>query len=278
MKKLFIIMMVLGLGGCSKKEKAEIAVIDKAGVVAEINGAPITLEAFNQRYQWYVDRFKFRISRKEFLENLINLEIAAQEAKRQGIDRDDKVFYDYKVLLSQHFLDREVYSKFKDIELSERELKAFFETSPSIRASHILFKVAQDADAKTEAGVKEKALNILKMVKAGKDFADLSRKYSEGPSAKNGGDLDFFTREAMVKEFTDATFALQKVGDTSDLVRTQYGFHIIKLTGRKQYKDEDQRRLKSQLRSKKQKEIYDDFFAKLRGKADIKMNEKLVEE
>ena len=114
--------------------------------------------------------------------------------------------------------------------------KGMFSTPERVRASHILFKT----EGKDKAAVKKQAEAVLAKVKAGGDFAALAKQYSEDGSKDSGGDLDFFTRAAdaapgaphMVKEFEDATFAL-KVGQTSGLVETQYGFHIIKLTDHK---------------------------------------------
>ena len=267
------------VGGCSKKDSSsEPGALTKSGVVAEINGKPISEEEFNKRYQWYVDRFKFQVSKAEFLKNLINLELSYHEALHQKLDKDEKLSYDYKVLLSQHLLEKEVYAKFNDIKVSDDDLKKYFEASPEIRASHILFKLKEKVTPEEEAKVKKQAEEILKKVKKGENFSKLAKKYSDGPSAKNGGDLDYFTRESMVKEFSDVAFALKKIGDTSDLVRTKYGYHIIQLTGRRTFKEADQRRLKSQLRSQKQKEIYEGFFEELRKKADIRTNEALLKE
>ncbi len=100
-----------------------------------------------------------------------------------------------------------------------------------IRASHILLRT----EGKDEAAVKAKAESVLKEVKApNADFAALAKKYSEDDSnAKNGGDLDFFTRGRMVPEFDAAAFALQTNGQVSELVKTEFGYHIIKLTDRK---------------------------------------------
>ncbi len=73
---------------------------------------------------------------------------------------------------------------------------------------------------------------MLAKVKAGGDFAALARQYSDDDSKTKGGDLDYFGRGTMVKEFDDAAWALQP-GQVSDLVKSQFGYHIIKLTGRK---------------------------------------------
>ena len=104
-----------------------------------------------------------------------------------------------------------------------------YTTPEQIRASHILFKT----ESKDEAAAKAKAEEVLKQVKAGADFAELARKHSEDEgTAKTGGDLDYFGRGRMVAEFDQAAFAMQ-VGQTSDLVKTQYGYHIIKLVDKK---------------------------------------------
>ncbi len=104
-----------------------------------------------------------------------------------------------------------------------------YSTPEQVRASHILLKTS----GKDDAAVKAKAEDILKQAKSGADFAELAKKYSEDEgSAKNGGDLDYFGRGRMVPEFDQAVFAMQP-GEISDLVKTQYGYHIIKLIDKK---------------------------------------------
>ena len=98
-----------------------------------------------------------------------------------------------------------------------------------MRASHILLKT----EGKDDAAVKAKAEELLKQARAGADFANLAKQNSEdSDSAKNGGDLDYFGRGRMVPEFDQAVFAMQP-GAISDLVKTQYGYHIIKLVDKK---------------------------------------------
>lgn len=104
-----------------------------------------------------------------------------------------------------------------------------FQQAERVHASHILIAVPKGADATASAAARQKATEVLKEVKAGKDFAALAKQYSQDPgSAPNGGDLGFFQRGQMVAPFSDAAFGL-KPGDTSDIVQTPFGFHIIKV-------------------------------------------------
>ena len=124
------------------------------------------------------------------------------------------------------------------VTVSEEDIKRSYEQNIKLytqpeerRASHILIAVAKDAKADVRKAAKAKAEGLLAQVR--KDpalFAELAKKNSDDPgSATNGGDLDFFSRGAMVKPFEDAAFAL-KAGQISDLVETEYGYHIIQLT------------------------------------------------
>ena len=117
-----------------------------------------------------------------------------------------------------------------DIERAYNENIEQYTTPEQVRASHILLKT----DGKDDAAVKATAEDVLKQAKApGADFAALARKYSEDDSnAKNGGDLDFFGKGRMVPEFDRVAFSMEP-GQISDLVKTEYGYHIIKLTDKK---------------------------------------------
>jgi peptidyl-prolyl cis-trans isomerase D len=116
-----------------------------------------------------------------------------------------------------------------DVERYYQQNVQQYSTPEQVRASHILLK----AEGKDDAAVKAQAESILTQVKAGADFAELAKKISQDEaSAANGGDLDYFGRGRMVKEFEEAAFSLAP-GSISDLVKTQYGYHIIKVVDKK---------------------------------------------
>lgn len=121
------------------------------------------------------------------------------------------------------------------IQVTEQEVSAFYSENPQmfespaqVHARHILFTTTEDADAQAIVDARGKADDARKRALAGEDFAELATELSEGPSAPNGGDLGFFSKDRMVPEFADAAFALE-VGQISEVVRTQFGFHVIKV-------------------------------------------------
>lgn len=131
-----------------------------------------------------------------------------------------------------HF-DPEVYKA--DISISDDLISDYyngnlseFKTDKRVKARHILFKVDERADEKTTDSKKAEAMKVYEMAKAGKDFADLAKEYSEGPTKNNGGDLGWFTRDRMVKPFADKAFAMAP-NDISEPVRTNFGWHVIKV-------------------------------------------------
>ncbi len=123
-----------------------------------------------------------------------------------------------------------------EAQLSEDDIRSYYEDHPEkyhkeaeVKARHILFSVKEDASEEEVNKAQEEARKVLSEAKGGADFAELAKKHSQDPgSSKNGGDLGYFPRDRMVEAFSEAAFAL-KPSEISDLVRTPFGFHIIKV-------------------------------------------------
>lgn len=152
-----------------------------------------------------------------------------------------------------------------DVERAYNDNIAQFTSPEQVRASHILLKT----EGKDDAAVKAKADDVLKQAKGGADFAALARQFSEDDSnAKNGGDLDYFGRGRMVPEFDAAAFGME-VGQISDPVKTQFGYHIIKLTDKKAGTtrpiDEVRAQLTDQLAAERSQQQAADLAQKLEG-------------
>ena len=150
-----------------------------------------------------------------------------------------------------------------------------FKQPERVRASHILITVPKGADAAAKTAARTKAADILKDVKAGKDFAALAKQHSQDPgSAQNGGDLGFFQQGQMVGPFNDVAFKLTP-GQVSDLVETEFGFHIIKVaekqTARSVPLDEVRPQLEQYLERMNREQQTDAFVNGLKTKGKIEI-------
>jgi peptidyl-prolyl cis-trans isomerase D len=152
-----------------------------------------------------------------------------------------------------------------EVDVSEEEIKAHYEANieefvvqSQVKARHILIRVPPDAGPEKTEQARKKAAEVLAKAEKGDDFAELAKQYSEGPTAKKGGDLGFFPRGRMIKEFEDAAFSL-KPGELSPVVRTQFGFHVIKVEDVKEERvrglDEVRTAIESTLRDQKARDL-----------------------
>lgn len=167
------------------------------------------------------------------------------------------------------------------IDVKEQDVKSFYDQNPdqfqqpeTIRASHILLRADQAAPESDKQATRAKANDVLKEIRAGADFAEMAKKYSQDGSASNGGDLNYFQRGQMVAPFEEAALAL-KPGQVSDVVETQFGYHIIKLTDRQPPRtvplDQVAQRIGEFLLMRAQQERANEFIMALRAKSKIEV-------
>ena len=168
------------------------------------------------------------------------------------------------------------------VAITPQELETFYKGNPdqfkepeTVRASHILIGVAKDAAPAAKQAARTEAEGVLTRVKAGEDFAALAKQHSKDPgSAAVGGDLNFFPKGQMVPAFDAAAFAL-KIGEISSLVETEFGFHIIKLTDRRDGRivplEEVKDRLEDFLKQRKQQELVQQYLLSLKAKYRVEV-------
>jgi peptidyl-prolyl cis-trans isomerase C len=148
-----------------------------------------------------------------------------------------------------------------------------FQVPEKVRASHVLIGVPAGADAPAKAAAMTTATTVLKKARAGGDFAALAREYSQDPgTAASGGDLGFFEQGKMVGAFNEAAFKLAK-GEISDVVETEFGYHIIKVTdkqpGRTVPLDEARPQIENYLKSVNRQKELQTFVRSLRSKSKV---------
>ena len=247
--------------------------------------------------------------RNEILDNLINLELLFQESQNNGIKVEKETIDSQIISLKQKFSNDTEFENFlsklnlsentlklkikkgiaiqelietqiiNKINISDEENKGFYDAHPDlfkqpeqIKASHILIRVKPEADEIYKSVAKEKIKKIKQKLNKGENFAALAKEYSEGPSKNNGGDLGYFQRGQMVKPFEDVAFAL-KTEEVSDIVETQFGYHIIKVEDKKPEKiipyEDVKDDLAQHLKQEKTKQEVNKYIQKLREKSKI---------
>ena len=166
------------------------------------------------------------------------------------------------------------------VSVSDQQVRTFYDDNPNlfrkpeqVKASHILVQVPDNADEAKKA----EALATIQALKTrldnGENFATLAQEYSDCPSKAKGGDLGFFNREQMVPPFSEAAFALQP-GQTSDVVQTRFGYHLIRLTERQEEQtmafNDVKEAISARLRQEQEAKKIDAYLEKLKEHADIK--------
>jgi foldase protein PrsA len=308
---LLLVVMILSisvvLNGCGFIKKNPQA--DAATVVATIGEEKISKAQFNQMFDIFkvqyeqqygadiwnkdVDGRKYiDVMKEKVLDMLVDIKVQEQEAAKAGITAtDDEInaevekarnYFDSEEKFNEFLTSQKMTMEYlkdsirKDIlvnklkekltvnaAVTDEDVAAYYASNQSqfmsIKASHILMK--------DEAKAKE----VLEKAKSGENFNDLAVQYSEDPSAKeNKGELGYFRKGDMVSEFETAAFALQ-TGQISNLVKTDFGYHIIKMEDKKIDKLEDvAAELKNSLLSNKKDTQYQGLLEEMRKKADIK--------
>lgn len=179
----------------------------------------------------------------------------------------------------QKLIEEEIASK---VSLSDKEAEKYykdntqeFETPARVKARHILIKTESDASESDNKEAKKKIQAAEKRLEKGEEFAKVAKDVSEGPSSEKGGDLGFFSKGRMVKGFEDAAFALEP-GEVSDIVKTRFGYHLIKVEDKEPASqksfEEVKGNLKEKMKNEKVSKEMESYLNDLRQKADIKMN------
>ena len=268
---LFVLIIAMtGCQNIEKVEPEEGRIIDGQEVIAKVNDDLIlksdydrqvaqvksALEANGQDFSTSEGKKILKDVKETVLQSMINDQLILWQAKEHNITLDDEEFNEaisqldqyhggkdaLETYLKQQGFDRQSYeaqvkdqliiSKFREeltsgVNVTEDEIRQYYDEnkemfqlpSPEIRASHIL------------VDTEDEAKEILAKIKDGADFEELAKNHSKDPVSKDlGGDLGYFSKGKMVPEFEEAAFAL-KPGQVSDVVKSEYGYHIIKVTG-----------------------------------------------
>jgi peptidyl-prolyl cis-trans isomerase C len=200
----------------------------------------------------------------------------AWELQKIGVDDKGLLESTRRDLAIVYFINTKIAP---DIKVSEEDINKFYEQNPDkfrqeeqVRASHILIGIDKKAGIEEKKAARNKADKLHKDLVSGADFAKLAMDNSTCPSSKQGGDLGYFSKGKMVPQFEQAAFALEP-GGLSDVVETQFGYHIIKLVDRKKAEEISlataRNKIENYLRAQKTNEAIEVFVGEARKNAKI---------
>ena len=212
-----------------------------------------------------------------YLSDMILLAQAAEEKRLQ----DDPDFKRHVAFARNKVLMETLLQQEGKKALTDQALRAVYDDAvkqmgnvEEVHARHILFRVANPADEKAGKEAEDKAKAVIERLKKGEDFAKIANELTEDPSGrKEGGDLGYFTKDQMVPEFATVAFTLDK-GKYSDPVRTQFGWHVLKVEDKRKKPAPEFDKVKGQLESSVERRAQVELVNKLRAQAKIERLDK----
>lgn len=242
-------------------------------VVAQVGSKKITLDEFNKKYNEIKVQTINPPSRSQFLEDLVRYELGIQEAEKRNLEKDPTVQERMKQELYKALLEKELGQKVQKIQVSDKEMEAWYKRNPEVRTSHILIEYKPGSTAEQIAEAKKRAQEILdEVLKSKRPFEELVRLYSDDPLSKQaGGDVGWQSRVTLVPNYYDTALKM-KVGEIKGLIETPFGFHIVKLTGRRSFEEANKRQIRAAVFDEKRKQAFNEYFEKLKKQYNIKTN------
>ncbi len=268
-----LIFLAIAPIGCAKKPSKG----DK--IVARVSNKFITLKEFNSKIDKMPSYYRNIIekNKKKYLDEMIIEMLFYEDAVRKGVDRDrevkEVVREAKKKIVIAKFLKNEVEDNIKVTDDESREFyeahKEEFKAPPLWRASHILVATEKEAQDTKDALAK------------GESFEELAKARSMDATASRGGDIGYFRVGQLVPDFEQVCLKLN-VGEVSPIVHTQFGYHVIKLTDKKEPQVEEyekvKRAIESELKKGKRKDLFDKLVTSLREKYGVEINEGVFED
>jgi len=244
-------------------------------ILASFGEYTITLGELNQLWEQVPEDYKLQLDKSMILDQMISEKLLIQDAINLGLEKDNDVVEQIKKMteqiLVQVLIEREILDK---VNVSDEEALEYYEQNKDSfteKEQVHLYNILLE----TEEG----AQDILEQLMAGADFSETAIEKSTGPSAAQGGDLGYVSKGTIVSEIEEVVFALE-LEELSGIVKTDFGFHILKITDKKPETvktfEEVKEDILQTLLPTKQKEAFDNLLEELKSKVEIQINEEAL--
>ncbi|MCG8598369.1 MAG: peptidylprolyl isomerase [Kiloniellales bacterium] len=235
-------------------------------VVAVVNGSEVRLSELVQLQQTLPEQYRqvpLAMLYPQLLDQVVSRKLMAQAARKQNLQDDADVKARIAVL-EERVLQQSYLTKRIDQEITEEKLRAAYDEQVAntsagveVHARHILLESEEDAKA------------VIEEINGGGDFAEVAKAKSTGPSASQGGDLGYFTKDQMVPEFAEAAFSMAKGDVSAEPVQTQFGWHVIKVEDRREQAPPSFADSVPELRQSMLQDVIGQVVDDLRGAAEV---------
>jgi len=244
-------------------------------ILASFGEHIITLGEFNQLWEEVPEEYKLQLDKSMVLDQMISEKLLIQEAKDMGLEEDKDILEQIKKMteqiLVQALIEKEILNK---VDANEEEVLNYYEQNKDSfteKEQVHLYNILLETE--------EEAQNVLEQLKAGADFSEIAIEKSTGPSAAQGGDLGYVSAGTIIPEIGEVVFALE-VEELSGVVKSDFGFHILKITDKKPETvkafEEVKEDIIQTLLPTKQKEAFDNLLEELKGKVEIEIDEEAL--
>jgi peptidyl-prolyl cis-trans isomerase C/peptidyl-prolyl cis-trans isomerase D len=253
-----------------------VASIAQAQVLATVGNSKITLEDFKKKYE-VVRQAPNAPTPEQLLEDMVRFEIGVQEAGKEKFDSDPIVKERFKQVLYNALLEKHVSPKIEKINITEKEMRAYYKKNPEMRLAHILIEVKANAKPEERELARKHAQDVLNEVKKSKrPFEELVKVYSDDLATKDyGGDIGFQSRVTLMPYIYDAALEMQP-GDVRGLIETHFGFHIIKLIDKRSYELADKQQVRAALFEEKRGRLFNEYFDKAKRNYKVQINREAI--
>lgn len=276
-KSLVIVSMLLATMANSQEPVTNPKSSNTDAVVAVVNGIEIKKgqldQAFEQNLMYVSDKI---VTKEKVIYDIINREIGVKKAKDTNLQNDPIVKYKMEDVLYHAQISKDLEKKLQAITVTDKEAQEYYSKFKEYRTAHILFRVRVVPDkAETEEAMK-KSLEIYKQLQAKpQDWPELANKYSQSSTAPAAGDLGYLPAVKYAPEYFKAINGKPN-GFISSPIRTQFGYHIIKVLGVREWKEVEPALYKKIVYDIKRDKIIESYHAEARKTAQIKINKEFL--
>lgn len=246
-------------------------------VVATVNGVQIRKSVFDDSYRQNMMFVSDKVVTKErVLDDLINRELGILRARQGKLHEEEIVKRKMEDVLYHAQISKDLEPRLAKIVVTDKDVEEYYKKHPEYRTAHILFRVQAIPEPEEAKAAQDMAMQVYADLRRVPDkFTELANRYSQSTTAQNGGDIGFQPAVRLAPEYFEAINGREN-GYISPPVRTQFGYHIIKVLAKKDFASVNTALYKKIVYDIKRDKILDEYFAELRRNANVSINQEAL--